>query len=56
MQAVDHPYVLKAYEYGSGNFVSQQGQGQEQWLYIALELAQKEILYDYVCVSGSFRE
>ena len=47
MTAVEHPNLLKCIEYGAGPVKNPSGK-EKQVLYMALELAQKETLFDFV--------
>lgn len=55
MQRVDHPNVLSVISYGEGVCVDRNG-NQETWLFLILELAQEDTLFDYIVDSGPFGE
>lgn len=44
---ISHPNVVKMICFGEGTYVHRSGQTQK-WLFIALELAQAETLFDFV--------
>ena len=55
MSLVDHPNVLKVISYGEGKFKSPSGK-EQTWIYLVLELAQEDTLFDYIVETNPFPE